>query len=73
VQKRRHSLLEACLGTAIGFGIAYTANALVMPWMGFRITPHENLVYTTIFTVISVVRSYFVRRGFNWMHVRGWL
>jgi hypothetical protein len=57
VQKRRHSLLEACLGTAIGFGIAYTANALVMPWMGFRITPHENLVYTTIFTVISVGSS----------------
>ncbi len=70
MQKKKHSLLEACLGTAIGFGIAFTANAFVMPLMGFKITAGENFIYTTIFTVISVIRSYWVRRLFNYLHVK---
>jgi hypothetical protein len=73
VQKRRHSLLEACISTAIGFGIAFTTNAFVMPAFGFHITTAQNFWITVIFTFISVVRGYYVRRLFNFMHVREWL
>lgn len=71
MQKKRHSLLEALLSTAIGFGIAFAANFTVLPWFGYKPTVVENLLITTIFTIISVVRGYAVRRLFNWLHVRG--
>lgn len=38
----------------------------------FGITPSfsQNMYATVLFTVISVVRGYYVRRLFNWMHVK---
>lgn len=70
-QKKKHSLLEACLSTAIGFVIAFFANLVVMPVV-FGITPSfsQNMYATVLFTIISVVRGYYVRRLFNWMHVK---
>lgn len=70
-QKKRHSFLEACISTAIGFGIAYTTNLLVMPLFGFQITHGQNFWITCIFTGISVIRGYGVRRLFNLLHSRG--
>lgn len=71
VQKKRHSLLEAFLSTGIGFSIAYLVNLIVMPLFGFQITHGQNFLITCIFTVISVIRGYGVRRLFNFMQVRG--
>lgn len=70
MQKKKHSLLEACLSTAIGFGIAFITNLAVMPWFGFHITMVQNFWITVIFTFISLLRGYYVRRLFNWMHVK---
>jgi hypothetical protein len=59
------SLGEVCIGTAIGFVIAYLANAAVMPLFGHHVTAAENLGITAIFTVISILRGYLVRRVFE--------
>jgi len=59
------SLGEVCIGTAIGFVIAYLANAVVMPLFGHHVTAVENLGITVIFTAISLVRGYLVRRAFE--------
>lgn len=72
MQKKRHSLLEVCLGTAIGFVVAYVANIVIVPAvLHVRLDHTTNVVLTTFFTFVSIVRGYLVRRFFNWLHVKG--
>lgn len=71
MQKRSHSFLEACLGTAIGFGIALLTQILVFPFFGIEASLETNVGLALIFTVVSIIRSYFVRRFFNFLHTTG--
>lgn len=65
-QTKKGSLVEALINTAIGFAINYTANLLILPLFGFTsLTPGTNFLIGITYTVISVVRSYVVRRWFN--------
>lgn len=64
-QTRLGSLIEAIINVIIGFSINYFANLLIFPLFGFHITPGANFVLGLLYTVISVVRSYCVRRWFN--------
>jgi hypothetical protein len=64
-QTRLSSFIEAFINVAIGFVINFTANMFIFPMFGFHITPGENLLMGLIYTVISVARSYAVRRWFN--------
>lgn len=70
MQKKKHSLLEACIGTAIGYSIAFVTNLLVLPLFGYTPTLSDNFWITNVFTAISVIRGYYVRRLFNWLHVK---
>lgn len=70
-QKKRHSLLESILNVAIGFGIALLTQVLVFPLFGWHPSIGDNLAIGSIFTIVSIVRSYYVRRLFNLLHVRG--
>lgn len=69
MQKKRHSLLEVCISTAIGFVVSFFANIVVMPVV-FNIHPTmaQNTIATIFFTVVSIIRGYWVRRLFNWLH-----
>lgn len=69
-QSKRMSLTETLLNVAIGYGIACSAQAVVFPWFGIHVPLHTNLSIGAIFTVISIVRSYALRRFFNWLHIR---
>jgi hypothetical protein len=64
-QTRLSSFIEAWINVALGFGINFCANLLILPLFGFHITLSENFVMGLLYTVISVVRSYCVRRWFN--------
>lgn len=64
-QTRLGSFIEAIINVIIGFAINYTANMLIFPLFGFNITPGANFAMGLIYTVISVARSYCVRRWFN--------
>jgi hypothetical protein len=64
-QTRLGSFIEACFNVLIGFGINFTANLLILPAFGFAITLADNFLIGILYTVISVVRSYAVRRWFN--------
>lgn len=66
-QSRRASFVEACINTGIGFGINYTANLLIFPLFGMHISPTANVLLGLIYTIISVVRGYVIRRWFNGM------
>lgn len=67
-QTRMQSLFEAWLNIAIGFGINLIANLLVLPIFGFYPTIGDAFGMGLIFTVISIVRSYLLRRLFNRLH-----
>lgn len=68
-QSRTTSLLKSCVSTAVGFGIAFAANAIILPYFGLPISHSANLLLTTIYTVISIVRGYALERIFEAM---GW-
>lgn len=65
-QTRMGSFIEAWVNVFIGFGINFTANMLILPVFGFTsLTLATNFVIGAIYTVISVLRSYVIRRWFN--------
>jgi hypothetical protein len=64
-QTRLGSLIEALFNVVIGFAINMLANMLILPLVGFHITLGQNLFIGVLYTVVSVVRSYCVRRWFN--------
>ena len=71
MQSRFASILETMTSTAIGFIVALLTTALVLPALGFPISDSQNVEITAIFTAISMLRSYVVRRAFNALHARG--
>jgi hypothetical protein len=64
-QTRLGSAYEALLNVAVGFSINYIANLLIFPLFGFHISPGANFIMGCLYTVISLVRSYLIRRYFN--------
>ena len=65
IQSRKHSLIESLTNVAIGYGVALASQILIFPLYGIRITVSDNLAIGAWFTVISIVRSYAVRRWFT--------
>jgi hypothetical protein len=64
-QTRLGSFYEACMNILIGFTINYFANLLIFPLFGFHISHGANFVMGLLYTAISLVRSYAIRRWFN--------
>jgi len=66
MQSRVDSFMEAVTNTLIGLVISTVANFFVIPMvLGVRMTPGQNIALAAIFTVISIGRSYALRRAFN--------
>lgn len=70
MQSKRQSACEATLNTASGFLLSLGAGYIIFPALGWAVTSQQNLAAVSLFTVISVLRSYFWRRVFNWWHHR---
>lgn len=64
-QTKLGSFYESCINVAIGFGINFIANLVILPLFGFNITLTDNFYIGLLYTVISVARSYVVRRWFD--------
>ena len=67
MQTKKHSAIESLANIAVGIGIAFGTQVVVFPWFGLHATLAANLGITAIFTVVSFVRSYTLRRVFNWI------
>jgi hypothetical protein len=68
MQSKRQSLIESFVNVAIGYGVALMSQILIFPLFGIHIPLASNLAIGAIFTVISIARSYAVRRVFNRLH-----
>ena len=64
-QTKLGSLIEASINTAIGFVVALASQIVVFPMVGIHVPISTNLEVGAWFTVISVARSYIIRRWFN--------
>jgi hypothetical protein len=64
-QTKLGSWAEAWANIAVGFSINYCANLIVLPWFGYDVTAKAAFGIGVVFTVISLVRSYVLRRWFN--------
>lgn len=67
-QSRKHSALEAIANVAIGYFVALAAQLAIFPLFGLHPSLQDNLLIGALFTVVSIVRSYALRRLFNRWH-----
>ena len=64
-QSRLGSAVEAGANVAIGYGINVAANLLILPLLGFAVSLADGMAIGVAFTLISLARSYVLRRLFN--------
>lgn len=69
-QSRLMSLMESLANVLVGYGVAVITQMVVFPLFGLAVTISENLLIGLIFTAVSIVRSYALRRGFEALRVR---
>ncbi len=69
-QSRLMSLVESLANVLVGYGVAVATQMAVFPLFGLAVTISENLLIGLIFTAVSIVRSYALRRGFEALRVR---
>lgn len=64
-QTKLGSFYEALINIIIGWTINFIANMMIFPLFGWEISIEQNVLIGTIYTLISLVRSYVIRRWFN--------
>ncbi len=69
-QSRLMSMVESLANVLVGYGVAVATQMVVFPLFGLAVTVTENLLIGLVFTAVSIVRSYALRRGFEALRVR---
>ena len=68
-QTHAHSFLEALANVAVGFSVSLLGQIIIFPLVGLSSVPFAtNLHIAFWFTLLSITRTYALRRWFNtWM------
>lgn len=64
-QKRRQSVLESMLNVMLGYVISIASGQVIFPLFGIPVPLSSNLGIGVAFAVVSLVRSYLLRRAFS--------
>ena len=64
-QSRTMSLVEAVTNVVVGYGIAVVTQILIFPVFGLHATLVQNLKMGVVFSGVSVLRSFALRRLFE--------
>jgi len=64
-QSKLESLAEIGVNIVIGWIVGLTAQVFFFPLIGIQASLSQNFISSIIFTVISIIRSYAIRRWFN--------
>lgn len=64
-QSRKESLIEASINTSVGLLITFAFLPIVNKICGIEMSGGQMTVSTILFTIISVLRSYYIRRFFE--------
>ena len=65
MQTKKQSFIESLTSTTIGIIIGIVLNLIILPIFGYPVSVVDSLWISVIFTVISIIRSYIIRRWFN--------
>ena len=65
MQSKLESLTEAIINTFTGFVIAFISQLVFFPIVGIEVTLSQNFILTVLFTLVSIIRIYIIRRFFN--------
>lgn len=65
MQSRKHSAIESLVNVLIGYLVAVGSQVAIFPFFAIHIPMHQNFIIGLWFTLISIVRSYILRRVFN--------
>jgi len=65
-QSRLSSLVESVVNILLGYGVAIVSQIIIFPFFDIHIPLQSNLLIGFWFTLVSLVRSYCIRRWFNW-------
>ena len=65
MQSKKQSFIESLTSTTIGIIIGIVLNLTILPIFGYPVSVVDSLWISVIFTVISIIRSYIIRRWFN--------
>ena len=65
MQSKKESFIETLTSVFAGWLIGVILNMLVLPLFDYNITVIDSLWVSLIFTVVSVIRGYVIRRFFN--------
>ena len=65
MQSRWMSLVEAVTNIVVGYWLAVITQIVVFPLFGLQVALRETFLLGLIFTLVSLIRSYTLRRIFN--------
>lgn len=65
MQTKKQSFIESLTNVAVGYIISLISLFVIFPILGIESSTGKNLIITMYFTIISIVRSYILRRFFN--------
>ena len=65
MQSKKQSLIESLTNIFIGYFVALASQMAIFPLFDIHISVSDNIWIGVWFTVISIIRSYVVRRVFN--------
>ena len=68
-QSRAMSLVESVANVVVGYGVAVATQILIFPVFGLQTTLAQNLQMGAIFSVVSIARSFALRRLFETIRV----
>ena len=64
-QTKLGSFIESLVNIVIGYAVALLSQLVIFPLFDIHVTFDTNLLIGAWFTLISLIRSYIVRRWFN--------
>ena len=69
-QSRAMSLVESIANVVVGYAVAVLTQILIFPIFGLHTTLAQNLKMGAVFTVVSIARSFALRRLFEAIRTR---
>ena len=65
MQSKKQSFIESLTSVGIGWFIGVILNMLVLPLFDYDVSLTDGVLISIIFTAVSIIRSYIIRRWFN--------
>ena len=70
-QSRLMSLVESLANVIVGYGVAVITQIMIFPVFGLHTTLAQNLKMGAVFTIVSIARSFALRRVFEAIRSNG--